>query len=178
MNNCYQKQFLKRPFHQGLFWSRQYPILSLVDWPQLRKQSGTCEHCRALPYAFGGRSGAIASVLRGSGTEQVFKHVLLVVRGSPEGPLVSPAGAFVPLPLSTEDRAQCRRSVITRPSPDPRTTKTTTGRRFLIGYFFSTCLKQQPTQDDNRADQNIDSSGTIWSRSGRLEKTILGEITP
>ena len=33
----------------------------------LRKQSGTCEHCRALPYIFGEISDAIASVLRGSG---------------------------------------------------------------------------------------------------------------
>ena len=30
------------------------------------------------------------------------------------------------------------------PSVVPRTTKTTTGRWFLIGYCFSTCLKQQP----------------------------------
>ena len=31
-------------------------------------------------------------------------------------------------------------------------------------------------QDDNRADQKIDTSGTIWSRSGRSDKTILGEM--
>ena len=36
----------------------------------------------------------------------------------------------------------CESTLETRgPSGDPRTTKTTTGRRFLIGYCFSTCLK-------------------------------------
>ena len=65
---------------------------------------------------------------------------------SSEGPLKvrlshPPSGAFVqPLPLSTKGRAQCRRSVSTRPLPYPRTTS---GRRLLIGYCFSTCLKQQ-----------------------------------
>ena len=46
-----------------------------------------------------------------------------------------------------------RRSVSTRPVPDPRTTK---GRRFLIGYCF------QHVKND--------FSWTIWSRSGGLEK--------
>ena len=49
----------------------------------------------------------------------------------------------------------------------------------LLFFNRSTRSKKRTSggdSDDNRADQNIDSSGTIWSRSGRLEKTILGEI--
>ena len=33
-------------------------------------------HCRAIPYTFGGRSGAIASVLRGLGDPLLFLKML------------------------------------------------------------------------------------------------------
>ena len=54
--------------------------------------------------------------------------------------------------------ALCQRSVSTWPSPDPQTTKTTTMRRFLIDYCFSTGQlgqkrgRLEAIQDNNRAD--------------------------
>jgi len=48
-------------------------------------------------------------------------------------------------------------------------TKKVIGLKTVADHFF------EAIQDDNRADIKIDSSGKIWSR---LEKAILGEITP
>ncbi len=44
-----RKRPLKRPFHQGLFWSREYSIRFLVDRPHFcensREPASTVEHC-------------------------------------------------------------------------------------------------------------------------------------
>ena len=53
-----------------------------------------------------------------------------------------------------------------------KTQKQTTCLKTEADHFF------EAIQYDNRADQKMELSGTIWSRSGRLEKTILGEVPP
>ena len=103
------------PFHQGLFWPREYPIpfFGCRDQPLFAKIIG---NLHALSYTFGGRSGAIASVFGGSGSEKVVGYCFLTCSKTvidqnksaegrlgrpkaPEDPLVSPAHwSFCTLP--------------------------------------------------------------------------------
>ena len=151
------------PFHQRLFWSRQYPILVLVDRPHFckhnREPASTVEYypissgedLARSPQSSKGRIPKSDRLLflnmlkNSSRSNTIVPWSSWSSEGLLNAPLSRPPSeAFVQsLPLFTEGRAQCRRSVSTRLSPDPRTTKTTIGP-----------IKQ------------IDSSGTIWSRSG------------
>ena len=75
------RNVVKPPFHQGLFCPESTRSIFLVDdqyfWLIGRisaKQSGTCGQSRTITWEGLERSGAIASVLRESGTEKVIGY--------------------------------------------------------------------------------------------------------
>ena len=106
---CYLELYHYTPFSPRIILAPIVP--NQYFWRTGRisaKQSGTCGQSQAIVWEGLERSGAIASVLREPGTENeigyCFKHVqkqkpikirrplvILVVRGSSEGRLVSPA---------------------------------------------------------------------------------------
>ena len=124
-NKSYMRS-IKRPFHQGLFWSRKYLILCFVDRSHFCKNS---------------REPAIT-----------VEHYL-ILSGEIWCDRLSPS------------RAGYRKS-------DQRlffNMLKNRSRSKTVNLWSSWSI-----QDNNRAE--IDSSGTIRSNSGWLEKTILGEI--
>ena len=74
---------LKRQFHQGLFWSRQYPILFLVDRPHFyensREPASTIEQYPIPSGGGGGDQGRSPQSSEGRVPKKcyasVFKHV-------------------------------------------------------------------------------------------------------
>ena len=97
--------------------------------------------------------------------------VVLVVRGYGEGRVLTLCrhyGQYTKAPEGGRDKG----TFIGRPRR-PR------DNSFWSATVFSTCLNCfEAIQDDNRADKKDDSSVTIWSRSGRLERNkILGEMS-
>ena len=106
-------------------------------------------------------------------------HQLLL--WAPEGLLVSPALWSVCIVSAALCRGpcvvsmECKHPTLTRSSDDQGDHGTTVFDRLLFFNMFknsSRTLFFEAIQDDNRADQKQESSGTIG-----LGKTILGEIT-
>ena len=119
-------------FHQGLFfpigpiWTRLSPMNQFFDRPDCRPESPPIvpffDPIESRPMDHGGGWGRITQVRSSRDRHVSGAQVCESTRKYPQVPGKDPV----------ETRG---------PSGDPRTTKTTTGRRFLIGYCFSTCLK-------------------------------------